>query len=93
MKIYIDENDIAKTVTYKEENGKRQYLYIHDNEGFIFKELSEHDKQVRQEVCEEIKEKVKNFNKVYLYPDYTKSDAIECILDDVEEILEQTQGE
>ena len=54
MKVYLDANDIGKTITYKEENGVRQYLYVHDKEGFIFKDLSDYTKQVRKEVCEEI---------------------------------------
>lgn len=54
MKVYVDANDIGKTVTYKEEYGKRQYLYVHDNEGFIFKDLSDYTKQVRKEVVEKV---------------------------------------
>lgn len=68
-----------------------QTLYKHPR--CPLQSLTDHDKQVRKKVCEKISEKVKNFNKVYLYPDYTKSDAIECILDDIEEILDQIQGE
>ena len=86
MKVYIDENDIGKTVTYKDENGKRQYLYIHDNEGFIFKELSEHDKQVRKEVCEEIRKYI---------PRCSGMDMV-IILDDthtLNTILDQIQGD
>lgn len=56
MKVYVDEKDSGTTVTFKEENGKRQYLYVHDKEGFIFKSLTDHDKQVRKEVCEKIRE-------------------------------------
>ena len=54
MKVYVDANDIGKTVTYKEENGVRQYLYVHDKEGFIFKDLADHTKQVRKEVLSEL---------------------------------------
>ena len=50
MKVYVDANDIGKTITYKKENGVRQYLYVHDKEGFIFKSLSDYTKQVRKEV-------------------------------------------
>lgn len=96
MKVYIDANDIGKTVTYKEENGKRQYLYIHDNEGFIFKELSDYDKQVRKEVCEEIQSELLDFTHKYWRvfkqngKQYmTDDDLIECL----NEIISQIQGE
>lgn len=54
MKLYIDDNDIAKTVTFEEENGKRQKLYVHDKEGFVFKSLSEHDEFLIKDICDEI---------------------------------------
>lgn len=55
MKLYLEDNDIAKTVTFEEENGVRQRLYVHgDKEGFVFKSLAEHDEQVRKAVCDEI---------------------------------------
>lgn len=80
MKVYIDTNDIGKTVTYKEENGKRQHLYVHDNEGFIFKELADYTKQVRKEVCEQIIDLARKRNNDQFY-----------IM--VDEILDQIQGE
>lgn len=54
MKIYIDNNEIAKTVTFEFENDKKQKLYVHDDEGFVFKSLEEHDEQTRKDVCDEI---------------------------------------
>lgn len=54
MKIYLDNNEIAKTVTFEYENDKRQKLYVHDDEGFVFKSLEEHDEQTRKDVCDEI---------------------------------------
>ena len=60
MKVYIDTNDIGKTVSYKEENGKKQYLYAHDNEGFVVKDLAEHDKQVRKEIIKQVKDYMEN---------------------------------
>lgn len=69
MKVYVDTNDIGKTITYKEENGKRQYLYVHDNEGFIFKDLSDHTKQVRKEVCDWIQAEFKDKAKYSTYFD------------------------
>lgn len=54
MKIYLDNNEIAKTVTFEYENDKKQKLYVHDDEGFVFKSLEEHDEQTRKDVCDEI---------------------------------------
>lgn len=55
MKLYLDDNDIAKTVTFEEENGVRQRLYVHgDKDGFIFKSLAEHDETLIKELCKEI---------------------------------------
>lgn len=88
MKVYIDENDIGKTVTYKEENGKRQYLYIHDNEGFIFKDLSDYTKQVRKEVCEEIREKLKQ-KEVFHPEDEFEIDYDYYYKEDVDKILNE----
>lgn len=50
MKVYVDANDMGTTVTYKEENGKKEYIYCHDREGFVFKDLADYTKQVRKEV-------------------------------------------
>ncbi len=54
MKLYIDTKDIGKTVSYKEENSKKQYLYAHDKEGFELKDISDYTKQVRKEVLGEL---------------------------------------
>lgn len=58
MKVYLNESDIGKTITYKEENGKKQHLYVHDKEGFIIQPITEHDKQVRKNVIGELKQKL-----------------------------------
>lgn len=52
MKVYVDANDIGKTVTFKEENGKRQYLYVHDKEGFIIKSLEDYKKKFLDDIKE-----------------------------------------
>ena len=54
MKIYLDNSEIAKTVTFENEDGKRQKLYVHDNEGFVFKSLEEHDELLVKSICDEI---------------------------------------
>ena len=94
MKVYVDENDGGKTITFKEENGKRQYLYVHDKEGFIFKSLADHDKQVRKEVVQEI------INKIVYYAvsildeaGNVKENVWGISKKDVDKILDQIQGE
>ena len=53
MKLYIEDKDIGKTVTFADE--KRQGLYVYDDkDGFIFKSLAEHDEQTRKDICDEI---------------------------------------
>ena len=58
MIVYLDESGIGKTITYTEENGKKQYLYVHDKDGFNIQPITEHDKQVRTGVVKEIKQKL-----------------------------------
>ena len=52
MKIYVDPKCDGTTVTFKEENGKRQYLYVHDKEGFIIKSLDDYKKKVLDDIKE-----------------------------------------
>ena len=40
MKVFISEIDLGKTITYKEENGKKQYLYT--SGGFEFESLKDY---------------------------------------------------
>lgn len=83
MKVYVDVADSGKTITYKEEYGKRQYLYVHDNEGFIFKDLADYAKQVRKEVCEKFVEK--------FMLEYTMGN--EPVEDIIYKVAKQIQGE
>ena len=55
--------------------------------------LTDYTKQVRKEVCEEIKSEIIKHHE-WKYEDcYTNSDVIECVLDIIEENLDQIQGE
>ena len=58
MRIYISEEDICKTVSYEEENGAKQNLYVHDKDGFFFKELKEHDKELLRKIATKIADKM-----------------------------------
>jgi hypothetical protein len=97
MRVYVDIADSGKTITYKEEYGKRQYLYVHDNEGFIFKDLADYAKQVRKEVCEKIKEFLEN-HKYIVFGDYNHQtlqfdENYICELPEINKFLDQIQGE
>lgn len=55
--------------------------------------LAEYTKQVRKEVCEDIKSEIIKHHE-WKYEDcYTNSDVIECVLDVIEEFLDQIKGE
>lgn len=88
MKVYLDDNDIGKTITYKEENGKIQYLYVHDREGFVFKSLADYKKQVRKQVCEEIWKEFEQrlMNKKEDMPVMKVANIINSVLDKMEEL-------
>jgi hypothetical protein len=90
MKVYVNANDMGKTVTYKEENGKRQHLYVHDNEGFIFKSLEDYTKQVRKEVIDEIK-KIGSISEYHEYENGEFKYGDQYVIKDYE--LDQLQGE
>ena len=96
MKLYIDTKDIGKTVSYKEENGKKQYLYAHDKEGFEFKDIADYTKQVRKEVCEEIRDNLKDMD--FLAHETEFGERINCfskykVLDILIRVEDQIQGE
>lgn len=89
MEVYINLEsleDITDNALLKisRKNGKPEIVKI-----VKLQDLNDHDKQVRKEVCDWIKQKIKQIDDVYKYPDYDKSDAVEYVLDAVEEILDQ----
>lgn len=97
MKVYIDEKNNGKTVTFELENGKKQKLYVHDNEGFIFKDLADYTKQVRKEMCEKLREWARK-QIIYCGGKATETDVLTAnasnqVLDDLKEFLDQIQGE
>ena len=47
MKIYLNSEDLGKTITYKEENGKKNYLYC--KEGFEICENAQYTEQLLKE--------------------------------------------
>ena len=92
MKIYLDKNDLGKTITFREEYGKRQYLYVHDKEGFVFKNLEKFQNQKAVECLREVKENVKWF----VYDDkklLNKDDAIENFIDLIDTKIKELEGE
>lgn len=54
MNVYLDENDIFKTLTYETENGKKKKLISHDRDGFVIKSLQDYNKLLISAICDEI---------------------------------------
>ena len=56
MKVYVDENDIKrKIVTYCNGTNTQQGLYVYGKDKIEVHSLSDHNKQVRKEVCDDFK--------------------------------------
>lgn len=82
MNIYLDQNDFGKTISYTEENGKKQNLYAHDHEGFVIKSLEDHDKEKRNELIDEIKKELDvAFETIYSNNDWHYIGKFKDILD------------
>ena len=83
MKVYVDENDIKRNIiTYCNGTNTQQGLYVYGKDKIEVLSLSAHDKQVRKEVCEEIRTFAYDTFKEFGYFDET----------DLEHILDQIQG-
>ena len=66
MKVYVDENDIKRNiVTYCNGTNTQQGLYVYGKDKIEVLSLSVHDKQVRKEVCEEIRKTLFEFLLTY----------------------------
>ena len=89
MKIYIDDVEIGTTVSYIEENGKKQNLYVHDKEGFVFKSLKDKMSNLQQE-NEQLKKEIAVLKATVELKGHTDSDKF-CIVDDKQYFeMEQT---
>ena len=66
MKVYVDENDIKRNIiTYCNGTNTQQGLYVYGKDKIEVLSLSAHDKQVRKEVCEEIRKTLFEFLLTY----------------------------
>ena len=66
MKVYVDENDIKRNIiTYCNGTNTQQGLYVFGKDKIEVLSLSDHDKQVRKEVCEEIRKTLFEFLLTY----------------------------
>ena len=66
MKVYVDENDIKRNIiTYCNGTNTQQGLYVYGKDKIEVQSLSNHDKQVRKEVCEEIRKTLFEFLLTY----------------------------
>lgn len=84
MRIYVDENDIKRNIiTYCNGTNTQQGLYVFGKDKIEVLSLSDYTKQVRKEVCEEIRTFAYDTFKEFGYFDET----------DLEHILDQIQGE
>lgn len=83
MRIYVDENDIKRNIiTYCNGTNTQQGLYVFGKDKIEVLSLSDYTKQVRKEVCEEIRTFAYDTFKEFGYFDET----------DLEHILDQIQG-
>lgn len=93
MKVYIDENDIGRKIaTYHDGTNTQQGLYIYGKDKIIIQPLADYTKQVRKEVCEDIKKKVLEYFNVKNEEEYENSLSLLDALftaDVVFEILEK----
>lgn len=59
MKVYLEEKDIGRRiVTYNDGLGTQQGLYVFGKDKIEVHSLADYTKQVRKEVCEEIRDKM-----------------------------------
>lgn len=85
MKVYVDENDIKRNiVTYCNGTNTQQGLYVFGKDKIEVLSLSDYTKQVRKEVCEEIRNKIEQAKLIYEWKGEETT---------IEEILDQLQGE
>ena len=93
MKVYVDENDIKRNIiTYCNGTNTQQGLYVYGKDKIEVLSLTDYTKQVRKEVLKEIKEKLKG-KEIFHPEDEFEIDYDFYYKEDVEEILDQLQGE
>lgn len=96
MKVYLEENDIGrKIVTYNDWLNTQQGLYVYGKDKIEVLSLSDYTKQVRKEVCEEIKQEVKHLtSKDFKLCNHEYANGYCFGLQyDLAKILDQIQGE
>ena len=66
MKVYVDENDIKRNIiTYCNGTNTQQGLYVFGKDKIEVHSLADYTKQVRKEVCEEIRKTLFEFLLTY----------------------------
>ena len=66
MKVYVDENDIKRNIiTYCNGTNTQQGLYVFGEDKIEVLSLADYTKQVRKEVCEEIRKTLFEFLLTY----------------------------
>ena len=91
MKVYVDIDDTRKITTYHDGLGTQQGLYVYSKDKIEVLSLSDYTKQVRKEVCEEIRDLAGDYFDVH-YCEVCGETAYNDIIlkgDDLTEILDQ----
>lgn len=84
MKVYLEEKDIGRKITtYHDGLGTQQGLYVFGKDKIEILSLADYTKQVRKEMCEEIRK--------FAYDTFKEFGCFDEV--DLEHILDQIQGE
>ena len=99
MKIYVDkkEEDLIEDSLYAD-NTRLISEFNHEESELEYDDcelidIGIHDRQVREEVVEEIKEKFNDTKKHHFCPNPSSIDFITLCISEVEEFLDQVKGE
>ena len=97
MKVYVDKNDVDVLEDLFEATNSYECWACNRDDNLEIVFLADYTKQVRKEVCEEIREYLKN-HKYKVIGDYNKQtlqydETYICELFEINKFLDQLQGE
>lgn len=87
MKVYVDIDDTSKITTYHNGLNIKQGLYVYSKDKIEVLSLADYTKQVRKEVCEEIRKKLEE----KLDYDWYDKVEISTICHKINSVLDQLQ--
>jgi GTP-binding protein EngB required for normal cell division len=79
---------IEKIEKWEQEKRERDRLYFEEQERKEKQRQLEHDNQIRKQVCDDIRRIILMGNGFWKFPEYTKDDIVEEILDYIQEYLD-----